>query len=490
MRQNESAVGGRRALGRWKAGVVALLEVRTPPRFAAERAYILSVVLRDFLGLPFTIHREERTDVHVRMVGHKGELVLPDVLLSAPTEDWCSPENLPPEPLRRWNAGTDFPEATLIEDPLPVLYGVPDAAGGWARTEDERVWLGLDVFGSTLFMLTRVEEVLDGTRDKHERFPARASLALRAGFLYRPLVNEYAEILWAALRRLWPALERPRRTYRLLLSHDVDVPRWSHGVRAPDAARTLVADVVKRNDLALAAQRVAAFIRSYRRDFQRDPYNTFGWIMDLAERHGLADAFYFMTARTDARYDRGYDLNDPWVSRLLLRISERGHEIGLHPSYGTFRRPDLVASELRTLRDTMAANGIEQQAVGGRQHYLRWDADGSWKSWDDAGLAYDSSVGFADTVGFRAGTCYPFRTFDLVERRALRLEERPLVVMDATMLGSKYMNLSHQAALEQVTSMSKRCRLFGGDFTLLWHNSFLLTRLDRELYAAALQVAA
>lgn len=470
--------------------MVPLLEIRTPPRYAAERTYVVRVIVEDFLGLSCTLRQEERDDVQLTLRGHEGSLALPDALLSGPGDDWCAPGRLPREPLPRWDAAADLPGTLPQAAPVPVLFGEPLPGRGWFDRGGGTARLGLDVFGGALFLLTRAEEILDETRDEHGRFPAHASLAYREGFLDRPLVNEYAEILWAALRQVWPSLERRRRSYRLVLSHDVDVPLWTRATSVPAVVRTMVYDLVKRNDARLAAGRLPAYVASLRGDYRQDPYNTFGWIMDHSERHGLTEAFYVMTARSDARYDSGYLLNDAWMSRLLRTIHERGHEIGLHPSYGTFRRPDLVAAELATLRTTMATLDIGQEDVGGRHHYLRWEAPDSWQAWDDAGLAYDSSVGFADALGFRAGSCYPFPTFNLHTRQPLRVMERPLVAMEATALSDAYLHLNHEDALDAFASLSRRCRAYGGDFTLLWHNSYLLTREDRELYAAVLEAAA
>src|SRR5205823_4239631 len=78
--------------------------------------------------------------------------------------------------------------------------------------------------GGAFFLLTRYEEEVLTERDEHGRFPAALSLAARERFLDRPLVNEYAELLWRELRLLWPRLDRRRREFRLLPSHDVDVP--------------------------------------------------------------------------------------------------------------------------------------------------------------------------------------------------------------------------------------------------------------------------
>jgi hypothetical protein len=50
--------------------------------------------------------------------------------------------------------------------------------------------------------------------------------------------------------------------------------------------------------------------------------------------------------------------------------------------------------------------------------------------------------------------------------------------------------LSHGQVVERAAELQSRCRLFGGDFTLLWHNSRLQTRADAETYAAIVRAAA
>ena len=94
---------------------------------------------------------------------------------------------------------------------IPVLYGEPGAAGA-VRRGGGRVCVTVDVLGSAFFMLTCYEEVVRAERDEHERFPASASLAARSAFLDRPIVDEYADLLWAALSECWPRLRRRRTT--------------------------------------------------------------------------------------------------------------------------------------------------------------------------------------------------------------------------------------------------------------------------------------
>ena len=103
---------------------------------------------------------------------------------------------------------------------------------------------------------------------------------------------------------------------------------------------------------------------------------------------------------------------------------------------------------------------------------------------------YDSTVGYAESCGFRAGTCYEYPAFSLSTGKALRLRERPLVLMETSMLGRDYMGLAGHEALDLVERLSSTCRRYGGYFTMLWHNDKLSSRHVRKLYLDALATAA
>ena len=93
-----------------------------------------------------------------------------------------------------------------------------------------------------------------------------------------------------------------------------------------------------------------------------------------------------------------------------------------------------------------------------------------------------------DHVGFRSGTCREHGLFDLGARKALRLRERPVVAMDATLKG--YMGLGDDELFRRVTTLADRCRLVGGPMSLLWHNHNLASSSDRRMYAALVEAIA
>jgi hypothetical protein len=144
--------------------------------------------------------------------------------------------------------------------------------------------------------------------------------------------------------------------------------------------------------------------------------------------------------------------------------------LGFHGSYETFRDPDRLRQEFTRLTRIAGEEGVKQSQWGGRQHYLRWEAPITWQAYADAGIAYDSSLGFADHAGFRCGACYEFPAFNLQTRQALPLRERPLIVMERSLLAKSYMGLNPSQAADMVERLSASCRRFGGQFTFLWHN--------------------
>lgn len=450
--------------------------------YLPERRYILEVVLGEFLGLSYRLEVGDRPDVRLSREGdpESGELLLPDVLFSTPASRWLTPAVLPERPLAWWCTPGWVSEGHEISTWLPVIFGRPEAVGYFAEDGLTHT-LGVDVFGSAFFMLTRLEEVVAPVADKYGRFPATASLAYQEGFLERPIVNEYVELLWRAMKRLWPGLVRVRRGYRLLLSHDVDLPFFTS---PRQLVKTSWQDLTRRHDLALAASRLKAFVSAKAGRVEGDPFNTFDWLMRHSEQAGVTSAFNFIAGHTGGGVDGNYRLEDPAIRRLMGEIHARGHELGLHPSYHTFRDPAQLASEYRHLRAVMAACGIEQERWGGRQHYLRWEAPTTWRHWEAAGLDYDSTLAYADRAGFRCGTCYAFTAYDLCDRRPLALVEVPLAVMDITL--TVYMGLSLPQAVEKLLGIGRVCRMFGGHFALLWHNSSLILEDQKFWYASAL----
>ncbi len=199
----------------------------------------------------------------------------------------------------------------------------------------------------------------------------------------------------------------------------------------------------------------------------------------ISRSRRIASAFYWQVAERTA-WDEGYAIADPRVKAVFDELCADGYEMGIHPGYRTFDSPERLRQEVAVLRGF-----VGDAPIGGRQHYLRW-SPATWKHWEDAGLAYDSTLGFADAIGFRSGTCLPYHPWLFQENRESSLLEIPLIVMDCTPV--RYMSLSKEQALHRIAALVDRCQAVGGVFTLLWHNASVIERPYADLYPRILDM--
>lgn len=357
----------------------------------------------------------------------------------------------------------------------PLLERVPD---GYV--------VHYDVLGLMYWMLARIEELDSRDLDMHQRFQAPASHAQKHGYLERPIVDEWLNVLGQVLQRVWPTLRLTQHAFSQRVSHDVDSPS-RYGFCSPyTLARAIGGDILKRRDFASIYRAPLLRLGRGKSLNPADPYHTFDWIMDVSEQRQLKSAFYFICGRTSPKRDALYEPDHPAMRELMRRIHARGHEIGLHPSYGTYREPRVLAGEAARLKRICTEEGIQQSEWGGRMHFLRWQTPITLRGWVQGGMTYESSLGYADAPGFRAGTCYEYPAFDPLTKSMLPLRLRPLVAMECTIIGPRYMALgTGSAALAKFEEIKAACRAVDGCFTLLWHNS-RFTPAERELYQAVL----
>jgi hypothetical protein len=464
-----------------------MLTIKLAPGFQPEQRYIISVLLEEFLGVHFAIEDAPSGGPFVSISAEGKTLVLEQTLFCGSDGRLTSADSLPAQPLpvlepeRERLNGELFCEATL-----PIIYGAPGPEGRWITRSPNSIAVHADILGSSFFMLSRIEENIKRDLDAHGRFPYAASLAYQEGFLDRPIVNEYLELLWAAMQLLWPNLERRKRSFTLGLSHDLDKPFSYEPFQPAGWLRPVAGDLLKRHSPGRALSGLINGGLAVAGLPHEDPLDTFDWLMERSEAAGTAGTFYFM-AGGDTEYDTGYSLKGKRIRRLAREIADRGHEIGLHPSYSTLNDGALLQTEASALERLLDMEGIAQPHLGGRQHYLRWEAPLTWQLYEDVGLAHDSSAGYAGHAGFRCGVCYDYPVFNILTRQQLKLVERPLLIMEATLFREEYMNLDHEAARDLVSLIKSNVERYRGVFRLLWHNSwFARDNCERRFYEWAI----
>ncbi len=450
-----------------------MLIVCTPPGRDDMRRYVCSVVLGDWFGLAWRMEQAVRSDVSIRLEGSPFELRTPDIFFSMPENDWLKAESLPIPPLTNWDGKVLDNDDALVDQLLPVLFGTDNSS---TEQGASILKLSLDVLGSIFFLLTGYEELVSVERDNHGRFPASASLAMRAGFIDRPLADEYAELLWLAMQKLWPQLKRRTIDSQIMLSCDVDQPFDCTVSSAATLFRACAGDMVKRRRPTAAMRRMLCFFYNRLGDYRFDPYYTFDSYLELCEEFDLRATFYFIPSSIQPG-NGCYSITDDHIQRLMRKLSDAGHEIGMHGCYEAYLDPVLTRSHRDQMAKVLSQAGIHQTLRSNRQHYLRWDSRITPSVLDQAGFELDSSGGFADHAGFRYGTSREFFMWDWINYKQLKLRQQPLIVMDCTLTHQDYMALGYgESAEKYLIKLIQEVKRYRGGFSALWHNDELSSK--------------
>lgn len=441
-----------------------------------DREYIYDVVFRYFWDIEYQLVYEERDNIAIEVDGNF--LYIDDTFFQKDETVWLKEQSLPKQPLTVVNLSDEFRDAT-VEIQLPMIYGDSNAKNLFS---DNNSVCNIDIFGSAFFMLTRYEEVVKKERDTYGRFPATASLAYQEGFLERPIINEYLELLWRWITTYKKDLRRRERKFSIMPTHDVDVPFLALCLNNWKKIRLLAGDIIKRHSLSSFCKNMSLFIASLFGKYDRDPRNTFGYIMDFSEKFNLTSTFYFMTARNRNEKDGNYRIFRKPIVKLAKTILERGHCIGIHPGFGSYNNKVWLKNDVDVLRQMISKEGLDVEDFGGRQHYLSWQAPDTWEYYEYAGLLYDTTLGYADHIGFRSGICYAYPCYNVINHTIYDLQEFPLVVMDCTLWDRRYMNLSKDAMLSRCINLKRNCEKYKGVFVILWHNSNFVNEFHMNLY--------
>jgi len=219
---------------------------------SAALDYIVSVLFVERLGIKDpSITPSDHGFLFIRVPETQGILILPPFLSGSGGENLLKSNDF-----RLQIVETDiYIQDITGESTIPVLAknGMNDVSSR-IQVHPEKIEINFDILGSACYILTRTEEMTNSTRDEHDRFPAYASHAYQNDYLHRPIVDEYVEILWWCMKQLWPRLERKPRKFRMLLSHDVDVP-FAEAFSSPKRIlRSLGGDIVNRERIFQAWQ--------------------------------------------------------------------------------------------------------------------------------------------------------------------------------------------------------------------------------------------
>jgi peptidoglycan/xylan/chitin deacetylase (PgdA/CDA1 family) len=364
----------------------------------------------------------------------------------------------------------------------PATHGLIDesdqASVGQEITSQHQTFIriGFDLFGEIRHLLTR------GQPPAHAAMP---TLELHIALL-RDLITSCA----IPLVEILPLPSG--YNFIVCLTHDVD--HW--GIRNYKfdhtmfgfLYRALIGSVInfcrgRKSLRQVAVNWMAAFSLPFvHLGLAKDFWNDVDRYLEIEK--GLTSTFFLIPSKGEPGHDAGgrqpsrraarYQISEivPQVNRLLGGQCE----VGLH-GIDAWRDTTKGRAELERIRQITG-----QPEIGVRMHWLFFD-EKSPAALEKAGFSYDSTIGYNETVGYRAGTTQAFRPLEVE-----RMLELPMHVMDTALFYPSYLDLSPKQARAVVQPLIENAARFGGVLTVNWHDRSLgPERLWDDFYVGLLE---
>lgn len=323
---------------------------------------------------------------------------------------------------------------------------------------DKSAVLPFDVFSSSFYLVTRYEEYLPHIQDEHGRFPASSSEAFRNGFLRKPLVNHWALLLENIFMDRFPGIPLKKPLFRFSPTIDIDA---AYSYKNKGITRTIGGMMRSLEQKKYDEIRDRILVLTGRRT---DPFDTFDYLFRIQKEKGIRMIYFILMADYGPR-DKNIPVNNRRFLRLIRHIADYA-DVGIHPSYASFEKHTLLATEVKRLSKV-----LHQDVTLSRQHFLRLQFPATYRNLIHLDIKDDYTLGFPDEPGFRASICSPFLFYDLDLEQQTHLRIHPITVMDGTL--HDYLRLTPQQSLDIILSLLEEVRRVGGEFIPLWHNQTL-----------------
>ncbi len=305
----------------------------------------------------------------------------------------------------------------------------------------------------------------------------------RLGLLYRPVADEHY-LAKGGKRPEWPWGKK----FAVCLTHDIDL--------TADAVTGLKYGLRIRQSYTENMARWRYYARliyaCFRHAFSANvlsPLDYLGCLLDYEKDLDVRSTCFFWPGLktvvrrhpTDCLYEHSdyvlFRNRRRTIGDIMREIDLEGWEIGLHASWYAFNDP----YQLRREKDAIESV-INHEIVSIRQHYLHFDVVSTPVAHSEAGLLFDSTLGYSSNIGFRRGTCYPRNLVEPETGRQLPVFEIPPIIHDAAMLNpAKGMRLDLDGVLLYVKDIAEKVEVVGGVLTVIWHPTYVSSADHQEI---------
>ena len=315
-----------------------------------------------------------------------------------------------------------------------------------------------DPFAAIFYLVTRYEEYLPFAHDVYHRFPASESIALKEGFLHKPVVNIWARELAAMIENRFRGFRFSGGKYQFVTTVDVDnaYEYLEKGLMRTLGAYARSMVTLNGKDLNLRTKTLLGL--------RHDAFDTFDHQLEIQHKYNL-EAIYFFLVADYGHNDKNVAITSKKFQSLIKGVGDYA-AVGIHPSFNSNYEKDKLKVEINRLSKV-----IHKDIRQSRQHFLKLTFPQTYRTLLEMGITDDYTMGYASELGFRAGICSPFNFYDLELELETNLTVHPFSVMEVTL--RFYKNVDPQNAMEHIKPIIDEIKAVGGTYMSLWHNDSL-----------------
>jgi len=194
---------------------------------------------------------------------------------------------------------------------------------------------------------------------------------------------------------------------------------------------------------------------------RRDMYDTYHFLFELQNKYNYKSIYFFLFGDY-GKYDRNVSSGNKEFRALIKSIADDA-EIGIHPSYSSNKNLHELEIEIKRLGKV-----IKRDITKSRNHFLKLSFPTTYERLLEHDITDDYTMGYANAVGFRAGTSVSFPFYNIDLEQETKLLVHPFAVMDATLL--YYLKLTPEEGIALTKQIIEEVKSVQGTFISLWHN--------------------
>ncbi|MEO1263434.1 MAG: hypothetical protein AAFZ15_31780, partial [Bacteroidota bacterium] len=278
---------------------------------------------------------------------------------------------------------------------------------------------GFDVVETIFFHISRFEEHYcdESQKDVHGRLNTADHFNVKNKLDKIPVVDH---LVFCLLNAIGIEVKKLLTKYRM--SFDIDIiNRFS---LKPPFRSTLKYGFVQPNGRSLRMVWLS-YLKTLL-GIAEDPYNNFEWLL---QKNDQIEQFIYFLSGGLTKYDKPFPVINQEFVAIVRMAKERGIKVGIHPSYNSWNSFEVFKKEKEILE-----NVLHEKINCSRQHFLHYSFKHTGNILEKLNIQEDSTMGYADRIGFRCGTGFPFHMYNFSEERPYHFLEVPMVVMDVGLM--------------------------------------------------------